>query len=249
LILEWVRVDCSRREGILNQRQIVTIDGLAASGKSTLAKLLARELGFLHLNTGLLYRACAYLALGLGLDSKDKKGLLALIDKHSFSFEGDPEKGSGILIDGEACQEGLQSEQVSSYTSQIAALPALRLKLKALQTSALEGKNIVAEGRDTGTVIFPEAIAKFFVEGDPLIRATRRAKDLMGALSESELQMVIQSVAQDLQERDQRDSSRDIAPLKKAEDAIVIDNTSGTLESTVLQMAEEVKSRLAKLKT
>lgn len=234
------------RSQVLSSRTIVTIDGLAASGKSTLAKLLAKELNFMHLNTGLLYRGCAYLGLKAGLAAEDQAGLVELILKHRFVFKADPAMGSTLLIDGQACEQYLQTQEVSTYTSRIAALPEVREHLKELQKKALEGHSIVAEGRDTGTVIFPEAQVKFFVEGDPLIRASRRAKDLMGALSEHELQRVIRSVAQDLKDRDDRDANRATAPLKKADDAIIIDNTTkSTLEETVSRMVELVRSRLA----
>lgn len=225
-------------------RTIVTIDGLAASGKSTLAKLLAKELNFMHLNTGLLYRACAYLGLKSGLAAEDQAGLVELILKHRFVFKADPILGSILLIDGQECEPYLQTQEVSTYTSRIAALSEVRENLKELQKKALDGHSIVAEGRDTGTVIFPEAHVKFFVEGDPLIRASRRAKDLMGALSEQEMQRVIQSVAQELKDRDERDANRATAPLKKADDAIIIDNTQSTLEQTVIRMVQLVKDKL-----
>ncbi len=229
----------------MNLRTVVTIDGLAASGKSTLAKLLAKELDFKHLNTGLLYRGCAYLALQEALTPADEAGIVDLILKHRFVFESDPVKGSVFLIDGQDCSQCLQTQEVTDYTSKIAALPRVRESLIELQKTAFGDRPIVAEGRDTGTVIFPEAEVKFFVEGDASIRAARRAKDLMGDLPEEDLQAIINSVRQELEERDKRDTTRAIAPLKPADDSVVIDNTKSNLEDTVSRMVKLVKAKIS----
>lgn len=225
-------------------RNVITIDGLAASGKSTLAKLLAQSLGFLHVNTGLLYRASAYLALKEGIPAPDSQGLVELLSRHSMSFEYSAQSGSRLLLDGEDCTDLLQTSEVASFTSKIAVIPELRDSLRIFQIEAFPGNSIVVEGRDTGTVIFPDADLKFFIEGDPLIRASRRAKDLKAELSETELEQLTLSVAQELKERDARDLQREYAPLKKASDAVVIDNSVGELGDTVREMVRRVRERL-----
>lgn len=226
-------------------RKVVTIDGLAASGKSTLAKLLAKELGYLHLNTGLLYRAAALLAIENKINSAEVKKVEALLRRHNFAFEYSPDKGSRILIDSSDRTEDLQSQEIAHFTSEIAALSEVRKILRDLQIQAFPTHSIVAEGRDTGTIIFPDAIVKFFIEGDPLVRATRRALDLNGQLSKEELELVSRSVAEELKQRDERDLKREIAPVKPASDAIIIDNTKGILQETVARMAQDVKSKIA----
>lgn len=229
------------------QRTVITIDGLAASGKSTLAKLLAKELGYLHVNTGLLYRASALLALENNISESDSEALTKLLAKHNLTFEYSLESGSRLLVDGIDRSDQLHSGEVATFTSKIAAIPALRESLRILQLTAFPNQSIVAEGRDTGTIIFPNATVKFFIIGDPQVRASRRARELQGMLSEQELGRMINSVAQELKERDERDSSREVAPLKKAEDAIVVDNTQGELSNTVKMMVEKVRTKVFSL--
>lgn len=243
-------------------RTVITIDGLSASGKSTLAKLLSRQLGFFHVNTGLLYRASAFLALKEHVCEQSASELVSMLSRHQLAFAYSDQAGCRLLIDGQDYSEHLQSQEVASLTSKIAAIPELRETLKEMQVGAFPDRPIVSEGRDQGTIIFPEATVKFFIVGDPLIRAQRRAFDLgainsnnLGAVnkgavelkeqfSESELKEKIKEVAQELQERDQRDSTRLIAPLKQADDAILIDNTVGTLDETLKKMVEAVKNKI-----
>ena len=228
----------------LSTRTIITIDGLAASGKSTLAKLLAKELGYSHVNTGLLYRASAFLALNERVSEEDQQGLVNLLENHSLAFEYSVEKGSRLSIDGKDRSDQLQTQVVANFTSKIAAIPELRAALRELQLQAFPGQAIVAEGRDLGTIIFPDATVKFFIEGDPKIRAQRRALELKEKLSPEELEMTTLAVAKELQERDERDITRNFAPLKKADDAILIDNTKGELADTVRTMVEEVRKKV-----
>ena len=225
-------------------RTVITIDGLAASGKSTLAKLLAKELGYSHVNTGLLYRASAFLALSKGVSEQDSEALVHLLGRHTLAFEYSIEKGSRLKIDGKDLNDQLQSQDVASFTSKIAAIPELRAALRELQLQAFPGQPIVAEGRDLGTVIFPDATAKFFIIGDPKIRAQRRALELKGKLSPEEFEITTQTVAKDLEERDERDKSRAYAPLKQADDAFLIDNTKGELVDTVQGMVQSVRQKI-----
>ena len=225
-------------------RKVITIDGLSASGKSTLAKLLARKLGFVHVNTGLLYRAAAFLALKENLSEQQAAKLVSFLSQHSFRFDYSEETGSRLLIDDQDYSDLLQSQEVASFTSKIAAIPELREALRELQIQAFPSQPIVAEGRDLGTIIFPAATVKFFIVGDPLVRAERRAFEIKGELSEEKLKQRISEVAKELQERDERDSTRAIAPLKQAQDAILIDNSVNSLDETVEKMVKEVSIKI-----
>lgn len=227
-----------------SKRTVITIDGLAASGKSTLAWQLAKKLGFAHVNTGLLYRAVAFLALQADIACDDAMALERILEEHVLSFSYSDEFGSRISLDGKDISDQLQSEEVADFTSKIAVLPELRAALRDQQQNVFPDKHIVAEGRDTGTVIFPFAEVKFFIEGDALIRAKRRAKDLHEKSGPADLSQVSQSVAEELRQRDERDRFRKVAPLMAPVDAKVIDNSQGELHETVQYMVEYVLSKL-----
>ena len=219
-------------------RKVITVDGVGASGKSALARLLAERLGFAHLNSGLLYRAAGYLAMQSGVTPDDEKGMSDLLQNHSIELRFDRLKGNEVLIDGVCRDAELQSQDISRLASQVAKLPTVRAHFVPIQRSAFEPHGVVAEGRDMGTVIFPEASVKFFVTADSKVRAERRYKQLVAKGDHVD----VESIERDLARRDHEDAHRSLSPMKPAEGAVLVDNSTGTLEEIVDRMHAVVAS-------
>jgi 3-phosphoshikimate 1-carboxyvinyltransferase len=210
---------------------VITIDGPTASGKGTLAATIAARLGWHQLDSGLLYRATALAALRKGVAADDEPGLAQVAAGLQLRFEGErvllggPPDPSDVTLD-------LRQEQVGSLASRISAWPAVRGALQALQLGFRALPGLVADGRDMGTVIFPDAPLKVFLTASPAMRAERRYKQLISkGISAS-----IEDLRADLEARDERDRSRTIAPLKPAEDALLLDNSGQTIEQSVDQV-------------
>jgi cytidylate kinase len=203
---------------------IVTIDGPAGSGKSTAARLLAERLGFEFLDTGAMYRAVALEALARGLDADDAPGVAAVAQAIKINALGPVIRANGRDVTAE-----IRSPEVTSAASRVAAIPQVREALVRLQRQAAAGRSIVTEGRDQGTVVFPQAEFKFYLTADSEQRAVRRQLEL-----ESQGQAIaLDDLRRQILERDTRDETRDVAPLRPADDAISVDTTSLSPEQTV----------------
>jgi cytidylate kinase len=211
---------------------IVTIDGPAGAGKSSAAKALAERLGFEYLDTGAMYRAVALAALRVGVDLQDETGLACLLA--NLNLEMPPGR---VLLNGEDVTGLIRTPEVNSASSVVAVSPVVRRHLAALQRSIAQGRNMVCEGRDQGTVVFPDAACKFFLIADPVERARRRQQQ-MAARGE---QVALNAVLQAQETRDRRDEGRDLAPMVPAGDALVIDSTHLSLDQVVARMEQEVK--------
>lgn len=216
----------------MQTRDVITVDGLGACGKSALAMLLAKRLGYGHLNSGLLYRAAGWLALHEGRDLTDCRAVLEVLGRHSIELTKGPDLSSVVVIDGVPRDNELHSAEVSNAASTVAQHQALRDLFIEAQRNAFAPGGVVAEGRDMGTIIFPDARVKFFVEADLDVRAKRRFAQLQGTPQEKPLD----SIRAALDERDNRDATRSVAPTKPAEGAIVIDNSKSRLDETVERM-------------
>lgn len=223
-----------------NNRTIITVDGVGASGKSALARLLAERLGFAHLNSGLLYRAAALLAHDAGISPDDEAAVLAVLSSHSIELSYRPGEGAKVLVDQQNREAELNSESISRIVSAVAKHPLVRERFKKAQREAFSPMSVVAEGRDMGTVIFPDAPIKFFIQADLRVRAERRQAQLA---AKGEI-VSVESIAEDLARRDSTDSQRAVAPMKAADGAILIDNSHGTLEETVERMFQVVAQRV-----
>jgi cytidylate kinase len=221
-----------------SQRRIITVDGVGASGKSALARLLAERLGFAHLNSGLLYRAAAYLVSAEGIDPESDGAVSKVLTEHTIELRYDLALGNQIFIDGVQRDAELTTQENSRLASIVAKLPGVRAHFVDVQRTAFAPAGVVAEGRDMGTVIFPEASPKFFVDADITVRAQRRQQQL---LAKGE-QASVADIERDLARRDNEDASRALCPMKPADGAVIIDNSRGTLEEIVEKMYQAVVS-------
>ena len=213
-------------------RDVITVDGLGASGKSALAKNLAARLGYGHLNSGLLYRAVAFLCLREGLSLSDAAAVCGVMSRHSIALTFDKDRSSVVSIDGITHSSDLLSTDVSRGASLVARHQEVRDRLVDLQRHAFEPGGVVAEGRDMGTVIFPEARIKFFVVARLDVRAERRYQQLLGTSNETPRD----TIARDLDERDRRDATSDVGTMKQAPGAVVIDNSDEPLDAVLAKM-------------
>ena len=203
---------------------VITLDGPAASGKGTIAERVTQALGFHYLDSGALYRIATLNALKKGVPLDDAAALTAAAEQLAPRFEG-----GRILLDGEDVTTAIRSEEVSAATSRVAVVPGVRAALFALQKNAARLPGLVADGRDMGTVVFPDAPLKVFRTASARVRAERRYRQLIGRGETADLE----ALTRDLEERDRRDSQRATAPLRPAEDAKVLDTSEMGIEEVV----------------
>ena len=222
----------------MNKVKIITIDGPAGSGKSTLARELARCLGWIYLDTGALYRAMAVAASRRGLDCADQVAVEKLAGMLNITAIPQPE-GTAIMIDGEDVTPYLRHPEVSLGASAISAWPGVRTALLSIQKSLAAKGEVVAEGRDMGTVVFPDAGLKFFIYATPEVRAERRYNEL-SAKGEN---VVYDDVLKDIIRRDENDQNRAVSPLKAAADALTIDSTNLDIEAMLKVMVKAFRNR------
>ncbi|MBI5062236.1 MAG: (d)CMP kinase [Desulfatitalea sp.] len=215
---------------------IVTIDGPAGAGKTTVSKLLAKKLGYRYIDTGALYRGVAVAAREAGISAENDAGLEALCRRIKLDLIPD-EDGLCILLNGAAITAQIRAPQISMLASAVSARPVVRAFLLATQRDLAARKAVVAEGRDMGTVVFPQAEAKFFLDADAGIRAQRRYEELD---HKSGTTPSLTTVEQEMRQRDRNDSTRAVAPLQPAVDAIRIDSSRLSLTQVVDQMLRHI---------
>jgi cytidylate kinase len=213
---------------------IVTIDGPAGSGKSTAATALAARLGFDYLDTGAMYRAVALAFTRRGVDLADPDAVAAALA--GLAVEVPPGR---VLLDGEDVTAAARTPEVSQAASRAAVVPAVRRFLVAEQRRVAAGRNVIAEGRDQGTAVFPDAGCKFFLTADARARAERRHRELL----DKGLDIPLGDVLADMMERDHRDSTRADSPLCRPDDAVLIDTTDLPPDAVVARMEAEVRRR------
>ena len=216
--------------------KIIAIDGPAGSGKSTAAVGLARRLGFLYINTGAMDRALTLKMIREGIDVADQEGIIALLPKTTISFRKNPAKNEEVLLDGEDVTSEIRSSEVTRNVSAVSAIPAVREYMVEQQRRLARGNNVVIEGRDIATVVFPDAEHKFFIDADIDTRAARCRNDYR----KRGIDITLDEVKQDLCRRDHIDSTRKIAPLIKTADAIVVDTSSMTPEQVVDKIVRKI---------
>ncbi len=199
---------------------VVTIDGPSAAGKSTTARELARRLGFLYLDTGALYRALALKFQWNGLSSDDPAAVERVLGETTLDLSGSPDEPH-VWLDGQDVASEIRTPVVSELSSRLAALPAVRRRLVEIQRGLRAHAPLVAEGRDLGTVVFPDADVKVFLDAEPAARARRRARELEAR----GIPVAPERVLEELERRDARDRTREDSPLKPANGAVVVDGT------------------------
>jgi len=215
---------------------IIAIDGPSASGKSTLGRMLARALNLLYLDTGSMYRAVALATIDNQIDPNDAEAVTELANGLEIDLEGDPDSLK-VLLAGCDVTERIRKEDVTAMSSVVSVIPGVRRAMVARQR-ALGRRGAVLNGRDIGTVVFPDADVKFFLTAVPEERAERRFKeDQMTASASATLGQTLA----ELVERDKRDSTRTDSPLKIADDAIVIDSTGKNIEQVFAEMMERIR--------
>lgn len=215
---------------------VVTIDGPAGAGKSTVARALARRLGYRFLDTGAMYRALAWSVARSGLSAEDSPGLRRHLERVDISLDGDR-----IRVDGRDVTAEIRTPEISELTSRLTTLAPVRAKLTPLQRALAAAGGTVLEGRDTGTVVCPEAEVKFYLDASLDTRARRRHAELAtGGMARR-----YEEVREDVRARDRQDTERSLAPLRQAPDAVVVDTSGLTVEQVVERMARTVARRRA----
>jgi CMP/dCMP kinase len=218
---------------------LITIDGPAGAGKTTVSRLLADRLGYRYVDTGALYRGVAYVADRRAIAPQDDAGLSGLLENLTLNFlPGD--KGQRLTADGVDITDAIRTPAISMLASAVSARPVVRAFLLKVQRELGRQKAAVFEGRDMGTVVFPEADAKFFLNASPQVRAQRRFAEIAAKSDVS-----IEAVERDMELRDRQDSTRSLAPLKAAADAVTIDATALTIDQVVERMMAHVQAVLA----
>lgn len=218
-------------------RPVVAIDGPAGAGKSTIGIRLAQALGFRYVDTGAMYRVVGVIAAERGFDLTDAAALGALCDELSIAFE-DRAGGVRTLANGRNLSVAIRSAEAGQLASKVSAVPAVRERLVAQQRAMGAGGGVVMEGRDIGTVVFPDAKVKVFLIASADERARRRCADLAGRGESADVDTVTREIA----ERDQRDQARAHSPLRPAPDAEIVDTTSETIDALVARLRARVET-------
>ena len=221
---------------------IVAIDGTAGSGKSTTAKGVAEKLGFLYLDTGAMYRAATTAVLSASIDSDDESAVSDCVETIEIDFD---ESGRLIFLNGMDVSQTIRGREVTQNVSAVSAYPRVRKRMVAMQREIAGYRDFVVEGRDIGTVVFPNADFKFFIVASIEERAKRRQKDLAGL----GIEQTVNDIVKNLKRRDALDSSREVSPLTKSEDALEVDTTSMTIEQQIDLIVTHVRDRSIKKET
>ena len=216
----------------------IAIDGPAGAGKSVTAKAIAKELGFIYVDTGALYRTIGLFVCERGIASDDKAGIISCLP--DIKIEMKLENGGGaVYLGGKRIGDEIRTPVISKYASDVSKIPEVRAFLLETQRSIARENNVIMDGRDIGTAVFPNAELKIFMTADPMVRAQRRADEMKAKGMETDIQEVLKN----LQERDYIDSHREVSPLTQAEDAIVLDNSNLTMEDQLVWLKNIIKER------
>ena len=225
-------------------RIIIAVDGFSSCGKSTFAKAIAARLGYIFIDTGAMYRAVTLYALehdAIRSGIVDEEAVVKLLDRISITFRFNPERGaSDIYVNGDRVEGKIRTIEVSNCVSRVSAIPEVRRKLVAMQQEMGRRRGVVMDGRDIGTVVLPDATVKIFLTATPEARATRRWKEYQA----KGIDTPYEEVLADVKQRDYQDTHRAAAPLKQAEDAVLLDTSELDFEQSLAAMKEIIAAKL-----
>ena len=219
----------------------IAIDGPAGAGKSTMARALAKELGYYYVDTGAIYRTVAYFLDLLGISPKDVDGVERYIDELTVEIEYDEEGKQHMLMNGMDVTDDIRTQDISQKASLVSAHKVVRDMLLEMQREVARRHNVIMDGRDIGTVVLPKATVKIFLTATPEIRAERRYKELIAKGQKAELPTILKEI----QQRDYQDTNRPIAPLKQAKDAVKLDTSHMDIETVIGEMKRIVAEKIA----
>ena len=218
----------------------IAIDGPAGAGKSTIARKVAAELSIIYVDTGAMYRAIGAYAIRKGVDTKDAESVAALLPQISLELSYSEEQGQRIFLNGEDVSTEIRLPEMGMAASNVSAIPDVRAFLLEQQRSMAKRQSVIMDGRDIGTVVLPDAKVKIFLTASPEERARRRWKEF----SEKGLPDTYEEILADVIRRDEQDMNRPIAPLKQADDAVLLDSTELNFAQTVEKVKEIIKERV-----
>lgn len=219
----------------------IAIDGPAGAGKSTLARQAAKELGFLYVDTGAIYRTVALKALRAGADVKEAAQIIPLLDDLVISMDYGPDGEQRMFLGGEDVSKAIREHKVSGLASSVAAIPEVRAFLLDFQRKQAREHNVVMDGRDIGTVVLPDADVKIFLTAAAEARARRRLLELEQRGQQADFETILRDIVQ----RDEQDRSRTVAPLKQAEDAVLVDTTYLDLKQSLDALLTVIKEGIS----
>ena len=223
------------------QERSIAIDGPAGAGKSTLARALARELGYLYVDTGAIYRTVALRAREAGADPSDPEQVAPLLEDLDLRMDYGGDGVQRMYLSGRDVTEAIRENEISALASQVAALPAVREFLLDFQRKQAREHNVVMDGRDIGTVVLPQAGVKIFLTAAPEARARRRTAELLQRGQDADFDEILREIRQ----RDEQDENRPVAPLRQAEDAVLLDTTNLDLKGSLEALLTLVRERLS----
>ncbi len=226
----------------MNTNIAIAIDGPSGAGKSTMARRIAKDLGYVYVDTGAIYRTVGYYICLCGIGPKDVDGVTRLIDDINIEIAYAEDGQQRMILNGKDVTDELRTPQMSDYASKVSAMPVVRSFLLEQQRELSRRHNVVMDGRDIGTVVLPDAKVKIFLTASAEVRAARRLAEFQ---AKGDTKSTLASVLEDLRQRDERDSQRAVAPLKQAEDAVLLDTTSYNIEESVAAIKEIIRKRTA----
>ena len=210
----------------------IAIDGPAGAGKSTIARALAKELGYYYVDTGAIYRTVAYFMDILGVSPKDVDGVERYIDELTINIEYDEEGAQHMIMNGMDVTDDIRTQDISQKASLVSAHAVVRDVMLDMQRDVAKQHNVIMDGRDIGTVVLPKATVKIFLTASPEVRAKRRMDEMIAKGQKAEFQKVLK----DIQQRDYQDSHREVAPLKQARDAVKVDTSELDIEGVIAEI-------------
>ena len=219
----------------------IAIDGPAGAGKSTIARRLAKDLGFYYVDTGAIYRTVAYFMDLLGISPKDVDGVERYIDELTITIEYDEDGGQHMIMNGMDVTDDIRTQDISQKASLVSAHSVVREVLLNMQRDVAKKHNVIMDGRDIGTVVLPKANVKIFLTADAEVRAKRRYDELIAKGQKANLPQILKEI----QQRDHQDMNRAIAPLKQAKDAVKVDTSNLDIEGVVDAIKTIVKEKIA----